>query len=160
MKEMKEAEETHVDPKELPKVDMNNMPNTMESIFEWLRGFQGVTKIPLAYVVRRKEEVTPGDNDLPGNYTSPEEEMVQRAPHFEMVNGVKEMDPTFVTDNRKVWDLLSSLLRDKDPWTYMKPYMKSRDGRKAYLAVWNHYLGASNVDNQANEAERTLERTQ
>ena len=42
----------------------------------------------------------------------------------------------------------------------MKPFLRARSGRDGYFAVWNHYLGPSNVDNCANEAERTLERAQ
>ena len=87
LKELKEAEEAHQDPNESPKVDMSNMTNTMETIFECLHGFQGITKIPLAYLVRPDPDLLPEAADPPENYSGPEEEMIYRAPHHSMVGG-------------------------------------------------------------------------
>ena len=38
----------------------------------------------------------------------------------------------------------------------MKPFAKSCDGRKAWMALFNHYLGPNNVQHQAAQAEKTL----
>jgi hypothetical protein len=40
--------------------------------------------------------------------------------------------------------------------TIIKPYKKSHDGRGAFMALYNHYLGSNNVDNMAGTAEKTL----
>ena len=41
----------------------------------------------------------------------------------------------------------------------MKPAQRRRDGRRAFLALWDHYLGPNNVDNMASTAERKLSST-
>ena len=65
---------------------MLNMSNTMAAIFvERLRGLQCVTKIPLAYVLRKDEDVVPDGDDPQDSYPSPDEEMIQKAPHHEVV---------------------------------------------------------------------------
>ncbi len=61
----------------------------------------------------------------------------------------------FFSDRKKVWDLLCSLLDLTDAVTVIKPFKAKCDGRGAFLAVWDHYLGPNNVDHMANEAEKT-----
>ena len=44
-------------------------------------------------------------------------------------------------------------------WTYIKPFQRARDGRGAFLALQNHYLGPNNIDNMASLAEKKLAMT-
>ena len=53
----------------------------------------------------------------------------------------------FISDNKAVWELISALCRDEDCWTHIKPFMKKKDDRKAYRALYNYCLGKKNVDN-------------
>jgi len=52
----------------------------IDAIEEWLRGCLGVTKIPLAYVIRPEEAVLPEVLDPPSRYASTVLELVSRAP--------------------------------------------------------------------------------
>jgi len=41
-------------------------------------------------------------------------------------------------------------------WTYMKDFVQLRDGRGVYCALFNHYLGPNNVNNQSAASEKAL----
>ena len=41
----------------------------------------------------------------------------------------------------------------------VRPWQRSKDGRSAYLALYQHYLGASLVDNMLSLAEKNLKYT-
>ena len=41
-------------------------------------------------------------------------------------------------------------------WTVVRPFQKAKDGRGAYFALYQHYLGASSVDNMSSSAEKNL----
>ena len=43
-----------------------------------------------------------------------------------------------------------------DFWTYVKSEQRTRNGRKSYGNLWDHFLGAENVNNMVSEAERLL----
>ena len=57
LRDLKRQEEDHEDV-EVPEnlINARNWPKTVEGIREYFRGCLGVTKIPLAYVIREKEE--------------------------------------------------------------------------------------------------------
>ena len=78
--------------------------------------------------------------------------MVAHAPILE--GGLRTV--TFKTDTMKVLALISAITRELDCWTYVKSYQRTRDGRKAYLDLWDHLLVPDNVDNMESEAERIL----
>ena len=151
LKEHKLWEEKHEDV-EAPEINPRDWPRTIEAIEEWLRGHLGVTKIPLAYVIRDEVEVPPEVDDPATNYNSKQDQLIARAPI--RVAGVD--DPTYLSDNGRVWELLSDLTRDKDCWSYVRPAQRNRDGRAAFFSLKNHYLGASNVDNMSTQALRKL----
>jgi hypothetical protein len=140
-----------------PVINEKDWPKTMEAIEEWLRGTYGQTKIPLAYVVRRNEEAPAGPDPADG-YMSIYEEMIARAPHRVGGPGTNRT-PTLTVDNNQVFEMIASITREHDCWTYVKPAQRRRDGRQAFLAMWNHYLGPNNVDNMASMAERKMTST-
>lgn len=49
--------------------------------------------------------------------------------------------------------------REHDCVTYMRDAIRTRDGRKAFMGIWNHYLGVNNVDNMSSAAEAKLRNT-
>ena len=63
-----------------PVINDKDRPRTMEAIEEWLKGTYGQTKIPLAYVVHRQEEI-PAGLDPSSEQITIDEEMIARAPH-------------------------------------------------------------------------------
>jgi hypothetical protein len=140
-----------------PVINDKDWPRTMEAVEEWLKGTYGQTKTSLGYVVRRSEEIPVGI-DPAGDYHTVYEEMIARAPH--RVGGPgSDLSATFTVDSAQVFEMIASITREHECWTYVKPAQRRRDGRKAFLALWNHYLGPNNVDNMASTAERKLATT-
>jgi hypothetical protein len=82
-----------------------------------------------------------------------QDEMIARSPH---VDAAGNPTSSFIADRQKVWDLISSITRDKDCWTYVKPAQRARNGRMAFMGLHNRYLGPNNVDNMAAMAESKL----
>ena len=41
----------------------------------------------------------------------------------------------------------------------MRDAIRTRDGRKVFMGIWNHYLGVNNVDNMSSAAEAKLRNT-
>ena len=161
LREQREAEKAHVDSTELPKMNSKDWPKTMDAIRNYLRGFLGITKVPLAYVVRETKYLIPKPEaeDPATEYGSKEDELIARAPIINGNVGTEARGPfvqSFITDRNKVWDLIAQLSNDHESWTYIKEAQRTRNGRLAFLNMWSHYLGPSNVDIMANDAERKL----
>ena len=150
------TEDAYETPTEPPKIDDKNWVKTMEAMEEWLRLIPGERRLPLAYVIR-KDIALPDGDDPAEYYPSITDEMVRHAP-IGTVNpdGTVTYHPTFRVNNCLCFDKLAAWAREYPCWTYIKPFAKARDGRKAWMALFNHYLGPNNVQNQAAQAERTL----
>ena len=148
---LREWEQNHKDVEApadiIHKVDWNK---TLEGIQEFLRGNLGVTKIPLAYVIRDTEAP---EADPAGGWPTLQDELIGRAPI--RVGG--NFTATFKTDNGKVWELISKICRDKACWTYIMSHQRTRSGRGAFLALKAHYLGDNAVGNMAIGAETKLQ---
>ena len=151
--EHKDWEEAHEDV-DAPTINTRDWPRTIDSIEEWLRGCLGVTKIPLAYVVRESEVAT--QVDPVGGYPSKQDELIARAPIY---SAGLQHTATYLADRARVWELLSELTRDQDCWSYVRPAQRTRDGRMAFMGLKGHYLGVNNVDNMSSKAERKLQTT-
>lgn len=151
---LRDWEDNHTDP-DPPDglVNEKDWPKTMDTLDEFLRNNLGVTGIPLLYVVRKDVEPTV---EPAGGFPSLQDEMIERAP-IQDANGIST--PTFTTDNHRVFELLASLTRDKDCWTYVRPSQRTRNGRLAYMALYDHYLGPNNLDHMASQAEGKLKST-
>jgi hypothetical protein len=62
-----------------------------------------------------------------------------------------------VDDRRRVWDIMSNIICDKHPcFVYIKPASWNRNGRDAYMLLFDHFIGPNNVGNMASEAETKL----
>jgi hypothetical protein len=66
----------------LSTINAKDWPKTMETIKEQLRSCLGERKIPLAYVFRKVGEVPNVVEDALTNYTTIQDEMIARAPHY------------------------------------------------------------------------------
>jgi hypothetical protein len=73
--------------------------------------------------------------------------MIARNPHG---------NQAYANDSMEVWSYMENITRAYGCWTHVKPAQHTKDGRRAFLLLWNHLLGTNNVDNMASEAEAKL----
>ena len=150
------TEDAYEPPTEPLKIDDKNWVKTMEAMEEWLHLIPGECCLPLAYVICK--DIAPPNGDDPAEYyPSITDEMV----HHDMIgtvnpDGTVTYHPTFHVNNCLCFDKLAVWAHEYPCWTYIKPFAKSHDGCKAWMALFNHYLGPNNVQNQAAQAEHTL----
>jgi hypothetical protein len=161
MRALKEWESNHKEA-EVPDdiINEKNWPKTIDAIREHLGNRLGVTKIPLAYIIRDSATVPNSNADPEDGYASRQDEMIARAPHTFVPPGAiaPVRTDTFKTDNAKVWEILSKMTRDKTCWTYVKQGQRNKDGRVAFMALYDHYLGPNHMNHEAAQAEATLNR--
>jgi len=157
LRTLKDSEKNHEDPT-VPALDLrtNNWPGTFETMERYFADCLGTTKIPLSYVIRDSQNVPSSESDPPSNYVSREHEMECRAPHKDAAQQPLE---TFSRDNNLVFSKLAEMLRNKDCWTYAKEFSRHKNGRAAFHALKNHYLGPNNVDHMSRDAECKLKNT-
>jgi hypothetical protein len=101
----------------------------------------------LDYVVHPDITLTPDAEDPAEGYDTVDQEMTARAPYT---------GRSFVDDRRKAWDIMSNICGKRSCFVYIKPALRTRNGRDAYMLLFNHFLGPNNVGNMANEAETKL----
>ena len=153
---LRDAEGTYDDPS-TPVIDDRNWPRTFNAIDEYFWNSFGMTNIPLAYVTREHVELMEGEEDT---WDDPLDQMIDWAPHFiPQVGANPARHPTFIVDNKTVFDKLAEMTRGYACWSYVKPFLCSRNGQATYVAFLNHYLGPNNVDSMATLAERKLNST-
>jgi hypothetical protein len=114
----------------------------MEAIREFFGSVSGGDGVPLAYVVHENVEIPLGTYPSEG-YITVSEEMIARAAHG---------NQAYVNDSMEVWSYMANITRAHECWTYLKPAQHTKDGRHAFLLLWNHFLRPNNVDNMASEA--------
>jgi hypothetical protein len=117
---------------EEPEINEKDWPRTPENIREYLASQYGVTGATLDYVVRAEIAVKPEEEDPPENYETVDQEMTARAPHT---------GRPFVNDRRKVWDIMSNICCKHSCFVYIKPALRTRNGRDAYMLLFDHFLG-------------------
>jgi hypothetical protein len=135
---------------EEPEINDKYWSRTLDKIKESLASQYGVTGSTLEYVVRPEIAVKPEAEDPPENYETVDQEMTARVPHT---------GRPFVNDRRKVWDIMSNLCGKHSYFVYIKPALRTRNGRDAYMLLFDHFLGPNNVGNIASEAETKLTST-
>ncbi len=165
-------ERNHKDPTIVPTIDFKKWVKMMESLDQWVRGHCGVDDSLLGYVIRKPENLFPpaAANDPPmravgSTHMSHDNEVVARHRIVNQASATRTLEQheksgpfteIYLSDRKRGWDLLSSLLGETDASAVIKPFKGKCNGRGAFLALWDHYLGPNNVDHMANEAEKTL----
>jgi hypothetical protein len=141
-----------------PTINDKDWPRTLESVQNWLRECNGQTDIPLAYVIRTILEVPEEDEDPANNYTSRVDELIARAPIVDNIaaDGTIAYGAVYLQDRETVWVKIEELTRDHACRTYIRAAARTRDGRMAYKLLYQHYLGANNVDIMSSKAEHLL----
>ena len=93
----------------------------MEGIHEYLRSYLGNHKIPLAYIVRKDENV-PAYDPVAGYYATVQDAMIAHAKHYRIAaDGTKVPDPAYINNRRKVYKIIAKMTRDHSCWMYLKP---------------------------------------
>ena len=88
----------------------------MDSLEQYLRGYNGVKGVTLSYVAISEEAVAPSLDEPDTRFLSSEDEMVARVPILE--GGLRTA--TFKIDMMKVWGLISLITREIDCRYYVK----------------------------------------
>jgi hypothetical protein len=142
-------------------INTKDWVKTFEAINEHLSTVLGVRGVPLAYVVRK--ETDPQD-EPDGGWPTDRDQMIARCPHFTTDGAgafTENHTVDYKADNLEVWNILSGLTRNLgDCWTYVKAGQQRKDGRVAYLSLFDHYLGKHMVEIQANFHENRLRTNQ
>jgi hypothetical protein len=132
---------------EEPEINDKDWSRTLEKIREYLASQYGVAGATLDYVVSPDIEVKPEAEDPADAYETVDQEMTARAPH----TGRSRVD-----DRRKVWDIMSNICGKHSCFVYIKPALRTRNGRDSYMLLFDHFLGPNNVGNMASEAETKI----
>ena len=161
LKSLRDKEDSHSEPTKNPIIDPKNWSKTLEAVQEWISLHLGINKAPFSYVTRVEIDPQPHTGnvayELPDFvYLSPQEEMIARSP-IRSTGIVVVYDNDFIIDNKAVWEVICKLCRDEGCWTHIKPFLKKKNGRGDFFALWTYYLGKANVDNQASASEKGLD---
>jgi hypothetical protein len=128
-------------------INDKDWPRMLETIKEYLASQYGGTGATLDYVVRPDIAVKPESEDPAEGYDTVDQEMIARSPH----NG-----RAFVDDRHNVWDIMSNICGKHSCFVYIKPDLRTRNGRVAYMLLFDHFLGPNNVGNIASAEETKL----
>jgi hypothetical protein len=130
-----------------PVINEKDWSVTLETIKEYLASQYGVTGATLDYFVRPDIGVKPESEDPAEGYDTVDQEMTAIAPHT---------GRAFVHDRRKVWEIMSNICGNHSCFVYIKPSLRTRNGRDAYMLLFGHFLGPNNVENVASAADTKL----
>ena len=146
----KEAEEEEAEDDDMPDklTNINTVREVLENIQHYFLHHRGTNGIPLAYVIR--ERVALPVNDPGWGQPSYDGELIARAPH----NGV-----TFDTNNATVWQVIRHVAHEGPGWNWVVPFARTTDGRGAYLALYEHYMGDAFQERIRARADALLART-
>jgi hypothetical protein len=132
---------------EEPVINDKDWLITLETIVVYLASQYGLTGATLYYGVRPYIEVKPEAEDPAEGFETVDQEITARSPHTSWA---------FVNDRRKVWDIMSNICGEHYCCVYIKPALRTRNGRDAYMLLFDHLLGPKNVGNMVSAAETKL----
>jgi hypothetical protein len=66
--------------------------------------------------------------------------MIIRSPHT---------GRSFADDRRKVWYIMFNICGKHSCFVYINPDLRTRNGRDAYMLLFDHFIGPNNVGNMA-----------
>jgi hypothetical protein len=115
-------------------INEKDCPRTLETSNGYLASQYGGTGATLDYVARPYIAVKLEYEDPAEGYDTVDREMTARAPHT---------GRAFVDDRCKVWDIMYNICGK----VYIKPALRTRNGRDTYMLVFDHFLGPNNVGN-------------
>lgn len=150
---LKEEEDNEDDddvklPSKLTNIDKVRV--TLEDIDDYLVRKRGISGVPLSYVVRADVAVPAGVDDLGFGNPSYSLEMIQRAPH---------VGSFFQRDSVAVWNVIRHVTHEGPAWSWVQSFVRTCDGRAAYFAMKQHYLGESFTARLRANADRLMDST-
>jgi hypothetical protein len=131
-------------------INENNWTRALETMREYIAYQYGVNGDTLDYVVRPFIEVKPEAEDPAEGYENMDQEMTAREPHTGL---------SFVNDRGNIWEIMSNICGKHSCFVYIKPDLRTRNGRDAYMLLIDHFLEPNNVGNMAIAADNKLTRT-
>lgn len=143
LERMKEMNKEMMKVEQLLKIE--SVRKTIEDIDEVVGQYMGAYEVPLSYIIRADENVPAID---PG-YGRPDAltELVQRTRH----DGNQ-----YEEDNMAIWHLIRQTTHGGPAWNWVKPFSIAKDGRGAYFALKDHYLGKNFQKRNIAHTERML----
>ena len=130
----------------LPMLTKNNPPlKWCESFKNFLYATFGVRKIPLLYVIRENEDVTP-ENGIDPNATY---DPLQTGKAYgssgsvlqDLILRLSHDHPLFKTDNSTVYGFIEEATRGSNYSHTIKPFSRTKNGRGAWLAIITSHVG-------------------
>jgi hypothetical protein len=133
---------------EEPEINDKDWARALETIKECVASQYGGAWATLDYVIIPEIVVKPKAEDPADGYDMVDQEMTARAPHT---------GRAFVNDRRKVWDIMSNICGKHSCFVYIKPALGTRNGRDAYILLFDHVLGPNNVGIMASVHDTMLD---
>jgi hypothetical protein len=118
------------------------------------------SKIPLGALIRKLENPAPINLVTPSDYMGIIDIMTHHCPHWEYDFSSQRMERSYFysQDNHKVLKILLGIFRNTPAYTYIEKFERKRDGRGAYWALFDHYLGQHQVSHMVDKALLALEK--
>mmetsp|Transcript_10468 Transcript_10468/g.14790 ORF Transcript_10468/g.14790 Transcript_10468/m.14790 type:complete len:230 (+) Transcript_10468:245-934(+) len=133
----------HDDPENLPSISKSfGITKALDSLPAHLRERFGVSKVPLAYIIR--------DNVAPIDLEPLDKDRITYV-YFEsivneMILTVPHAGPNFKEDNAKIFQIISDIVADSLHKASIKAHCKTRNGRGAYLSLNMHTMASYKWD--------------
>jgi hypothetical protein len=145
----KQSEEDNKEPMDPPSNDNSNLFQDWSKTFKILDHYIGdmrgdESKIPLGALIRKLEDPAPLNLGTPSDYLGIIDIMTQYCPHWWEYDfsSQRTQRPYFYNqDNHKVLEILLGIFQNTPAYTYIEKFERKRDGRGAYWALFDHYLG-------------------
>ena len=119
--------------------DLSLWPKFWEQLTTYLSQCRGAARIPITYLVREHDVITPEMHDM-GLYESVDDYMMATT----ILSGEH-----FKIDNTRLYNDLKPLVIEEAGWAFIKKFDRSKNGRGAILALKRQAKG-----NPANTRER------
>lgn len=132
-----------------PKLDKNEqVQKSIEDMIAYLKEKYGGHKASLLYVIREKDTVPAIADDQGFGVPTIDGELERRLPLTGSI---------FEADNVMVWNMIYSVTHGGPAWPWVKQYNRTSNGRKAFLAIKQHFMGDAYQNTIKLKADKTLE---
>lgn len=118
-----------------------------DGVMGMLFAVRGAMNIPLQYVLRDHDEVTPEMREI--EYLDSDEFLMA-------VVAVSPPTTIFKADNTRVWNLIYPLIHNTNAWEYVKQFESKKNARAAWKILTGRGEGESQRDTKQVSAERAL----
>jgi hypothetical protein len=118
------------------------------------------SKIPLGNIIRENESPWNTTSSTPDSYIMATIKLMNDyCPHWDLdvVANSYKRPYYYDQDNHKVLQILLNIFQATLAYTYIEKFTRTWDGRGAYWALYNHYLGEHNVSNMVTKALAVLQ---